>query len=407
MNTTTMTSNTVAPVVRTPRLIHAVILLLTSGLTVLVSAILGPNIPLLQEHFAGKIANVDQWVPLAVSIPIGVFGVCAIFVGGLADRIGRKNLLVYSTLFYALLGTLPLYVDDFWTIFASRVALGVFEAGLMTASTTMIGDYYSGLKRERMMSLQTTVSSATATVFVAVGAAAGTLGWNAPFAIYALALVLFPLMIVYLWEPVPGAAEPGMRATAARSTDAAVFRPGLVALTCVIGFFTGIAFMVVPINLGVLYAAAGWHDSIGTSYTLNSAGVMLGTFVFGWVLVGRVGVALQLFISTALAAAGFWLMGHATSPAVLTAGATLNGFGCGLLLPAMVTWNMRSLPFAKRGFGTGAFQSALMLGMSVSSLIVVTLGNAAGSRAVAISQVAVAAAVAAGLALLCRLSRRG
>lgn len=86
-------------------------------------------------------------MPLAVSIPIGVFGVCAIFVGGLADRIGRKNLLVYSTLLYAVLGTLPLYVDDFWTIFASRVALGVFEAGLMTASTTMIGDYYSGLMR--------------------------------------------------------------------------------------------------------------------------------------------------------------------------------------------------------------------------------------------------------------------
>jgi MFS family permease len=402
MNTATMTAHAAAPVVRTPRLIHAIILLITSGLTVLVSAILSPNIPLLQEHFAGQVANVDQWVPLAVSVPIGVFGICAVFIGRLADRIGRKNLLVYSTLFYALLGTMPLYVDSFWAIFASRVALGVFEAGLMTASTTMIGDYYSGLKRERMMSLQTTVSSATATVFVAVGAAAGTLGWNAPFAIYALALVLFPLMLVYLWEPVPGAAQPGTPAPAAGSPLA--FRPGLIALTCVIGFFTGIAFMVVPINLGVLYVAAGWRDSISTGYILNSAGVMLGTFVFGWVLVGRVGVALQLFISTAIAAAGFWLMGHAATPGALTAGAIVNGLGSGLLLPAMVTWNMRSLPFAKRGFGTGAFQSALMLGMSVSSLIVVSLGNAAGSRAVAVSQVAVACALAAVLALVCRLA---
>jgi MFS family permease len=407
MNTTTIATNAAAPTVRTPRLIHAIILLITSGLTVLVSAILGPNIPLLQEHFAGQVANVDQWVPLAVSIPIGVFGICAIFIGGLADRIGRKNLLVYCTLFYALLGTMPLYVDNFWAIFASRVALGVFEAGLMTASTTMIGDYYSGLKRERMMSLQTTVSSATATVFVAVGAAAGTLGWNAPFAIYALALLLFPLMLVYLWEPVPGAAQAGTPAAAVKSTDPVVFRPGLVALTCAIGFFTGIAFMVVPINLGVLYAAAGWQGSIGTGYTLNSAGVMLGTFVFGWVLVARVGVAVQLFISTAIAAAGFWMMGHAGSPSELTAGAIVNGFGCGLLLPAMVTWNMRTLPFAKRGFGTGAFQSALMLGMSVSSLIVVSMGNAAGSRAAAVAQVALAAAVAAGLALLARLAKRG
>jgi MFS family permease len=124
------------------------------------------------------------------------------------------------------------------------------------------------------------------------------------------------------------------------------------------------------------------------------------------VLVARVGVALQLFISTAIAAAGFWMMGHAAAPGELTAGAIVNGFGCGLLLPAMVTWNMRTLPFAKRGFGTGAFQSALMLGMSVSSLIVVSMGNAAGSRAAAVAQVALAAAGAAVLALLARLARK-
>lgn len=407
MNTTTMLSRAAMPAVRTPRLIHAVILLITSGLTVLVSAILSPNIPLLQEHFAGRIANVDQWVPLAVSIPIGIFGLCAIFVGGLADRIGRKNLLVYSTLFYAVLGTLPLYVDNFWAIFASRIALGVFEAGLMTASTTMIGDYYAGLKRERMMSLQTTVSSATATVFVGVGTAAGTLGWNVPFAIYALALLLFPLMIVYLWEPVPGVSSDGEAVPVARNhAETVVFRPGLVALTCAIGFFTGIAFMVVPINLGVLYVAEGWRDSIGTGYMLNSAGVMLGTFVFGWVLVERVSVAMQLFISTAVVAAGFWLMGHAATASDLTHGAIVNGFGCGLLLPAMVTWNMRILPFAKRGFGTGAFQSALMLGMSVSSLVVVTMGNAAGSRAVAVAQVALATAAASLLALVVGMLNR-
>lgn len=390
-----------------PGLIQAIILLVTSGLTVLVSAVLGPNIPRLQDHFAAQVANVDQWVPLAVSVPIGVFGLCAVFIGGLADRFGRKKLLVYSTLLYALFGTMPFYIDHFWAIFASRVALGVFEATLMTASTTMIGDYYDGLKRERMMSLQTTVSSATATVFVAVGTAAGAISWNAPFAIYGLALLLFPLMIVFLWEPCPDAA-PGCGPAARLMPDDVVFRPGMVALTCVIGFFTGIAFMVVPINLSVLYAARQWHEAIGPGYTLNSAGVMAGTFVFGWVFAGRLRVAAQLCLGTAIAGAGYLLMGQAATSSLLTAGAVLNGFGCGLLLPAMVTWNMRSLPFAKRGFGTGAFQSALMLGMAVSSLVVVTMGNNLGSRGAAVAQIGVVVLLAAGVALLCAVAgRRG
>ncbi|MRW88540.1 MFS transporter [Duganella sp. FT80W] len=388
---------------RSPRLIQAIILLITSGLTVLVSAILGPNIPQLQEHFSKQIANADQWVPLAVSIPIGVFGLCAIFIGNLADKVGRKNLLVYSTLAYTVLGTMPFYIDNFWAIFASRVALGVFEAALMTASTTMIGDYYQGLKRERMMSLQTTTSSATATVFVAVGAAVGTLGWNAPFAIYALALLLLPLMAIYLWEPVPDNATDKAAVESAEG-EQVIFRPRLVALTCAIGFFVGIAFMVVPINLGILYATQGWAPNIGTGYTLNSAGVMLGTFIFGWVLAGRTSVPLQLCLSLAIGAVGYILMGTAHNADALTTGAIVNGLGCGLLLPTVVTWNMRILPFAKRGLGTGAFQSALMLGMAVSSLILVSMGNVVGSRAVAVAEVGTVMAASAVVALLCWLA---
>jgi MFS family permease len=394
----TAISRTSLPKAQTPRLIHAIILLVTSGLTVLVSAILGPNIPMLQDHFASQISNADQWVPLAVSIPIGVFGICAIFLGGLADKIGRKNMLVYSTLFYAILGTMPFYIDNFWAIFASRVALGVFEAALMTASTTMIGDYYTGLKRERMMSLQTTVSSATATVFVAVGAAVGSLGWNAPFAIYGIALLLFPFMLFYLWEPKP--ATQTAPSPLNSHTGEVIFRPGVVALTCMVGFFTGIAFMIVPINLAVLYVAAGWPQAIGTGYILNSAGVMLGTFIFGWVLAGRVSVAVQLCFSAAIAGAGYLLMGHAATANALTVGAIVNGLGCGLLLPTMVTWNMRSLPFSRRGFGTGAFQSALMLGMALSSLVVVTLGNVVHSRATAVAQIGIVVVAAAGIALV-------
>jgi MFS family permease len=45
---------------------------------------------------------------------------------------------------YAVVGTAPLYLPSLTTIIASRFALGLIEAVLMTVSTTMIGDYYEG-----------------------------------------------------------------------------------------------------------------------------------------------------------------------------------------------------------------------------------------------------------------------
>lgn len=374
--TTTNTTAEVHSPSHTPRLIHAIILLITSGLTVLVTAILGPNVPNIQAHFEPLIANADYWVPLAVSIPTGVFGICALFIGGLADRIGRKNLLVYATLFYAFVGMAPLVIGDFWVIFGTRIVLGVLEAALMVSSTTMIGDYYAGAKRDKMMSLQTTAASGTATVFVTVGAMVGGLGWNAPFAIYGLAIILFPLMAKYLWEPKPIHASDAEAADAhVQDAPGVTFRPKLLVLTCAVGFLTGVVFMVVPINFGTLFVQAGWAGNIGIGYLINSLALMSATFVFGWLLVGRISVAMQLFIGAVISGLGFYLIGSATAANEMILGGAVNGFGMGLMLPTIVTWNMRELPFAKRGFGTGAFQSCLMIGQAISPLYVVWLGK--------------------------------
>src|ERR1700681_3825365 len=91
-----------------PRVIHAVVLLTTSGLTSMVTAVLGPSLPKMQAHFAG-VANADYWVPLSLTVPMLVIALLSVFAGALSDRIGRKRLLVGSTAFYSICGTAPLY----------------------------------------------------------------------------------------------------------------------------------------------------------------------------------------------------------------------------------------------------------------------------------------------------------
>ena len=148
---------------------------------------------------------------------------------------------------------------------------------------------------------------------------------------------------------------------------------------------------------------------IGRAYGINSLGVIAGTLLFGWVLAPRLAVAFQLAIGALVAGIGFLLMKGAADYTALTTAGFVNGLGCGIVLPAMVTWTMRDLPVSRRGMGTGAFQSCLFFGMFLNPVLVVGLEKQlGGARALAVGlvgQVLLALAVLALLAGLLRKSR--
>jgi MFS family permease len=387
-----------------PRLIHAVILLVTSGLTVLVTAILGPSLPAMQAHFSG-VPGADYLVPLTMTAPMLMMAGLSIFVGELADRFGRKRILVGATVLYAVVGTAPLVLESLTTIIASRFALGVMEAALMTISTTMIGDYYDGTRRERFMSLQTTVSATSAFLLNTLGGAIAEHGWRAPYALFAVSLLLAPLMAIYLWEPRGRASM-----TAAQfAEDTLSFRPRLLGFICALAVLLGIVFLTVPVHFGYLHGALGVQSpaQIGMAYGINSLGVITGTLLFGWVIAQRLPVALQLACGALVGGTGFLLMKGATDYTTLTTAGFVNGLGCGVLLPAMVTWNMRDLPISRRGMGTGAFQSCLFFGMFVNPVLVVGLEKQlGGQRASAVGQLGWALLGMGVLALVVGLTRR-
>ena len=407
MSTTSSTLSRPAPASTAPArggVMPALILLVTSGLTVLVTAILGPSLPAMQAYFA-NVSGADYLVPLTMTAPMLMMAALSVLAGELADRVGRKRLLVAAAVLYAVVGTAPMYLDSLVAIIASRFALGILEAVLMTVSTTMIGDYYSGAQRERFMSLQTTVSAGAAFLLNTLGGVIAEHGWRAPYAVYAISLVLAPLMVIYLWEPTT-------RATMSSEDverDGAAFRPGLLAFTCVLAVVLGIVFLTVPVHFGYLHGAIGVKSpsQIGLAYGINSLGVISGTLLFGWVLAARLPVAGQLAAGALVAGAGFVMMQFAADYGLLTAAGFVNGLGAGILLPTMVTWNMRDLPVSRRGFGTGAFQSCLFFGMFLNPVIVVGLEKTLGGpRAGAIGLIGYVIAALGVVAAIVAATRR-
>lgn len=383
-----------------PRAIQSILLLVTSALSVLLTAVIGPSLPQMQQHFA-NVPNANYLVSMSITAPMLVMACLSIFFGAIADRLGRKRMLVWGTLLYTLFGSAPLWLDSLYAILASRVCIGFAEGILITCSTTMIGDYYSGPRREKFMALQTTVAACSAVLFNMLGGAIGEFGWRAPYSIYVLSILLMPLMQIYLWEPRKDQAvnEAEQPVTGRQEVK---FRPKLLAGICLVTFFGAMAFLIVPVNLGFLFTAIGVEHpkEIGLAYSVNSIGVVAGTLAFGWLIGPRFRIAYQLAIAIGIAAIGFFLMGKATQPSALTIAAAINGLGCGMLLPTMTCWNMRHLPFAKRGVGTGAFMSSLYLGFFFSPLLIVYLAEHAGGRAVVVSWVGIAMLVIAACSLI-------
>ena len=395
---TPISTMTTHAAVRQPGPMQAFILVVTASLTVMVVALLGPSLPMMEQHFR-DVPNVSYWVPMTITIPMLTMAFCSVFIGLLSDRVGRKRLLVTATVLYAVFGTAPLYLDSLWAIVASRALLGLMESALMVVSSSMIGDYFHGAKRDRLNTLQVGLPAAVGFVMNIVGGLTAEHGWRTPYGVYAISLLLAPLMAIYLWEPVHGRAQ--AIAQSGRRQEPP-FRPALLAWICLLGMATGFVYLVLPVNFGYLLEGLPGTSTtaIGTAYGLNSLGAVAGALVFGWVLAPRTSVAAQLGVSAVIAAAGFLMMPGASTYGAMTAAGVVNGFGCGILLPALVTWTQRSIPSAKRGLGNGAFQSALYLGMSTSPLLVVGLQSILGGRLAAVSAIGIGLAALAGLAVL-------
>lgn len=381
---------------RTPGALQGVILLLPVTLAVMGIAVLVPVVPRLMAHFQ-SVPNYQYIIQGGVlTMPALCITLFSPLAGWLADRFGRRRILIASMLVYGVLGIAPTVLDNLFAIVASRVGVGLCEAVVMTVSTTLISDYFKGRAREQWLASQTAVASLSALLIITLGGFLGTVyGWRGPFGVYLFSVVLAIGVWRFTWEPDPET-ETG-EPTSPRATHV-IFPWARMSGICAITLFASVMFYVIQTQSSLALNSLGISEParLGLFTAIASLGVPLGTLVFR--SLSRLPIALLLSVEFVIIGTGFVFMGRAADPQHFVAAAAFNQLGCGMVLPTLLTWATRGLAFEIRGRGNGVWQATFAVGQFLSGLVVTFLGEHVGGLLPAFMALGIANIVMAVLA---------
>jgi MFS family permease len=401
-------SDTINLSAKTPGKAEGSLLVLGSSLTIMGAVMVAPMLPKMAAEFGSSGSSgpqAEMLVPLAVTGPALAIAIVAPLAGWVADRAGRKNLLIIATFVYALLGFLPAILTDLGSIVFSRLLFGCAEAAIMTCCTTLIADYWHGEERLKFVNYQVVSIGLIGSIFFVIGGVLGEGSWRTPFYLYLLPLVLTPFMIKVLWEPVKKANE-GLRPVV-DSNEKVAKLPLIIGYAMILGGM--VLNFIVPIQTPSLLVDMGVVSTtkIGMSAGLGLLATLIGSLSWPQ-LRRRIGIPACNAVLLALLATGLWLLSSASSYENVLVAVTIHGIGAGLLVPNVMAEVMHALPKSVRGRGIGGFTSCLYLGQFISPIIVgVVIAASASDLRGAILSLAVMSLAAAALWLLDTLFIRG
>lgn len=342
------------------------------------AAPLGPALPAIAEAFSLTPARAG----LVITAYAAPGAALAPVVGSLADRYGRRRVLVPCLFGYGVAGLAAGLAPTFETVLLLRGVQGAVGGSILTSlAYTIVGDRYDGAAQTGAMGVATAGTSLSAAVGPALGGALAAEAWNAPFALYGASLVVGVAVLLWLPESTTAdgrrAADGGIRSYLSDAVRDLPTRPALAAYAaCLLGytlFFGGILTAVTFLLDGRFGLGTGTIGTLVTAATVVTAVVAL--------LSGHVaklapaeallpaGIALEGAGLLAAGVAGSRLFdpSSVTTLPLLAAGLVLFGVGYGLFQPSLASVLSKLSPTGARGGVMSLRTSVLLAGQAVSA----------------------------------------
>ncbi len=386
MHPTSMSTPAVAPLTAAPRrhggLAQGIALMAIVNMPSLALSALVPGLPQLFQQFS-NVPHFQLLVPMIITVPSLCVALTSGFTGMLADRYGRRNLLLAALFAFALLGLAPLLFDSLLLIVASRVIVGVAEAAILTVGNALMGDYFEGAQREKWLGYQNMLSPLIGSSIILAGGMLAGVHWRYPFLLYLIGFAVFALAWFVCWEP-----ERDRTASGAQATAAFPWRSTL--LVCGVTVLFSMVFFVQAVQHGRIFGDMGVAspERISVLVTIASLGTILGGYLFK--RLGGVPVTLRLAASMALYGACYVGVAWAPNATVGLPLDALGQVGGGLLLPALIAWALTHYRYEHRGRGMGLWGGSFFLGQFLSAPLLTLVQGAAGTFLASVAAIGVA-----------------
>lgn len=355
--------------------LQGLIIQLASSLTIMGSVMIAPMLPKITAEFAAMDPKSVELVPLVVAGPALAIALFAPLAGFLADRLGRKTMLLIGSVLYAIFGVMPAFLADLNHILISRLLFGCAEAIIMTCCTTLIADYWPAAERMRYISRQVVTIGIVGALFFVIGGIAGEGSWRTPFFLYLAPIVLVPAIMLLLWEPDRRREDGNGEGPASAGRGL-----GLTVTAAYFLIFTGMvtSFVAAVMTPNVLVAIGVTSTSmIGAAAGLSILSTLGGSIAWPF-LRDRIGVAGVNAVLVAMMAVGLFILALATSYTQVLVAMVVQGFGAGFLVANASLPLLMKLPPRLRARGVGGFASFLYLGQFASPFIVMALAGPFG-----------------------------
>lgn len=331
-------------------------------MSVLGVASIAPAFPEIAARFGVNNAETG-WLVSAFTVPGLLF---TPLLGILADRFGRKQVLVPCLFLFGLAGGGCFFAGDFNTLLILRFLQGTGAAALSSLNVTLIGDLFHEDDRTAAMGYNASVLSLGTASYPALGGLLAMLGWNYPFALAFLGIPTGVFVLAFLERrPLPRR-SPSSGGTLKRAllnphtlllffTSTVTFIIVYGAFLTYLPFFLAETFAATPLTIGLISAGMSLSAAFAASQTRRLAASFsrraLLTAAFGFYALG---LLLILRLSSCFA---------------MLLPAFCFGLGQGINIPVLMTMLTEIAPPDNRAVFLSLNSMSLRLGQTIGPLL--------------------------------------
>ncbi len=354
--------------------------LIVTGVAFLFFVYIGMLVPIVPLFIEGPLNEGE----FAIGLTVAAFALAAIcarpLIGRLADRYGRRVLMVGGAAIAGLSGIASSQISEFWQLLVLRGLMGIGEAALFVGAATLIADmsprdrraegasYFSvavfgGIGMGPIIGEALLDDTNFARAFVVAGL----------FAFLAAGLALFAPARVetddVIDDTIASAASAGGRR---KLIHPAAFMPGLV-LACGVAAFSAFGAFVPDYSRSVGMASSG---ALFAVYALVSVLVRL----FGATLPERLGPRRAVTIALTNVLIGLAILAAFPTILALWIAAVFVGFGMAFNYPSLLALTVNRASDSDRAWAVSSFTMFFEVGSVAGGLMIGAFAQAVGKQ---------------------------